>query len=107
MSKNIKELLGLKIKEYRINKGLTQENLAELADTEQKHISDIECGKSFVSSDLLERISEALNVKPKNLFDFYHLQTEVDLKKDIVSMLNLIKKEDLPVVYKIMKSFVE
>lgn len=106
MEKNIKELFGAKVKEYRIKKGLTQEKLAELSNTEQKHISDIECGRSFLSADLLERITTALEIEPKNLFEFYHLQDEKNLKKDIVVMLNKLTKEDLSLVYKFIRTFV-
>lgn len=106
MKKNLNELFGAKVKEYRIKKGLTQEMLAELAETEQKHISDVERGKSFLSSSLLEKIATALAVEPKDLFEFYHLQDTKILKKDIVSLLDKIKPEELPLVYKFIRTFV-
>lgn len=40
--KNTKELLGARIKEIRKARGLTQEQLAEMVDIEQKHVSRIE-----------------------------------------------------------------
>ena len=42
-----KKKLGLKIKELRKRKGLTQEELAELIQMEQNSISVMESGRNF------------------------------------------------------------
>ena len=68
----IKSLFGKKIKDYRKKRHLTQAQLAELVNVDDKHISCIESGKNFPSADLIERFSTALNVEPKDLFEFYH-----------------------------------
>ena len=44
---NIKNLFGRKIKEYRKKRNLTQAQLAELVNVDDKHISCIESGKNF------------------------------------------------------------
>ena len=106
MKKDIKKLFGLKIKEIRIKKGLRQCNLADLVDVDPKTISCIESGKNFPSPNLIYRLATALKVEPKDLFEFYHLQSEKDLKNDIVSMLGKLKKEDLSLVYKFVRTFV-
>jgi transcriptional regulator with XRE-family HTH domain len=64
-----KILLGERIKEIRKAKGLTQEQLAELVDIEQKHVSRIELGKNAPTIDRLEMIAEALNVPMASFFD--------------------------------------
>ena len=71
---NIKNLFGRKIKEYRKKKNLTQAQLAELVNVDDKHISCIESGKNFPSADLIERLATSLEVEPKDLFEFYYLQ---------------------------------
>ncbi len=106
MKKDIKKLFGLKVKEYRQKQKLTQEQLSELVDVDQKHISRIEAGGSFPSSELIGRLATALKVEPKDLFEFYHLQTEKDLKKDINLMLDKLSKENLSLVYKFVRTFV-
>lgn len=106
MKKDIKKLFGLKVKEYRQKQKLTQEQLSELVDVDQKHISRIEAGGSFPSSELIGRLATALKVEPKDLFEFYHLQSEKDLKKDINFMLEQLSKEDLSLVYKFIRTFV-
>lgn len=50
----IKILFGKKIKEYRKKKKLTQAQLAEFVNVDDKHISCIESGKNFPSPDLIE-----------------------------------------------------
>ena len=106
MKKDIKKLLGLKVKEYRQKQKLTQEKLSELVDVDQKHISRIEAGGSFPSSELIGRLATALKVEPKDLFEFYHLQSEKDLKKDINLMLEQLSKENLSLVYKFVRTLV-
>ncbi len=106
MVKDVNKLFGAKIKEYRIKRNLTQWELSGLVEVDQKHISRIECGKSFPSAKVLEKLAEALKVEPKDLFEFYHLQDDKNLKKDIVSMVNNLKSEDLSLVYKFIRTFV-
>ena len=106
MKKDIKKLFGLKVKEYRLKQKLTQWKLSELVGVDQKHISRIEAGGSFPSSELIGRLATALKVEPKDLFEFYHLQNEKDLKKDINLMLDKLSKENLSLVYKFVRTFV-
>ena len=77
----MKELLGKRIKELRIKKRLTQEELAEIVGMGERNLSKIECGINFVSADTLQKLAIALNTSPKDLFDFEHLK-EVDIKKE-------------------------
>lgn len=102
---NIKSLFGRKIREYRKRKNLTQAGLAELVNVDDKHISCIESGKSFPSPDLIERLSIALKVEPKALFEFYYLQDEADLKKDIILMLENLNKTELELAHKYIRTF--
>lgn len=44
--------------------------LAELADIDRSHISAIELGNVGVSFDVIFKLCEVLEVKPKELFDF-------------------------------------
>lgn len=102
---NIKNLFGRKIKEYRKKKSLTQAQLAELVNVDDKHISCIESGKNFPSPDLIERLATSLNVEPKDLFEFYYMQNSTDLKSDIVKMLDELKEEELSLAHKYIRTF--
>ena len=102
---NIKNLFGRKIKEYRKRKSLTQAQLAELVNVDDKHISCIESGKNFPSADLIERLATSLEVEPKDLFEFYYLQDTTDLKTDIISMLNKLNQDELSLARKYIRTF--
>lgn len=64
------EKFGLNIVYYRKRKKLTQLQLAALADIDRSHISAIELGNVGVSFDLIFKLCEILDVKPRDLFDF-------------------------------------
>lgn len=102
---NIKNLFGRKIKEYRKKKNLTQAQLAELVNVDDKHISCIESGKNFPSADLIERLAVSLEVEPKDLFEFYYLQDTEDLKSDINNMLKKLNQEELALTHKYIRTF--
>lgn len=102
---NIKNLFGRKIKEYRKKKNLTLAQLAEMVNVDDKHISCIESGKNFPSPDLIERFATSLEVEPKDLFEFYHLQDTGDLKSDIITMLNKLNKDELTLAHKYVRTF--
>lgn len=70
MNNEIKVNFGKKVKFYRKQKELTQEKLAELAETTAQTLSGIETGYSFPSYSLLCRIIKALEEKPAKFFAF-------------------------------------
>jgi transcriptional regulator with XRE-family HTH domain len=103
---NIKKLFGLKVKEYRKKKNLTQAQLAELVNIDGKHISCIESGKNFPSPDLMGRLADALSIEPKAFFEFYYLQDIPDLKTDIIEMLETLDKKELALIHKYVRTFI-
>ena len=59
----IRERIGQRIADLRSEKGMTQAQLAEVADITRSHLSRIESGKYAVSLDVLDRIATALGTK--------------------------------------------
>ena len=66
----IRERFGQRLKFLREQHEMTQEKLAEGADITVNHLYRIEHGKSAASIDVIERLSRALEVPIKDLFDF-------------------------------------
>lgn len=64
----IKKIFGNNLHSYRKKKGFSQEKLSEALNISTKHLSDLETGKSFVSAELLENISQVLQIPPSALF---------------------------------------
>ena len=67
MSKN---LLGLRIKELRKQKGISQEFLSEESGLSLRTIQRIENGETNPTGESLKRLSNALNVNPDELIDW-------------------------------------
>ena len=86
-----KKKLGLKIKELRKRKGLTQEQLAELINMEQNSISVIESGRNFPTVGTLEKIAQILEV---NLSDFFNYDYIDDIETIKASTKDIIRKMD-------------
>lgn len=101
---NIKQKLGLRIKELRKQKGFSQERLAEMIDISQNSLSKIEIGENFLSADTLEKLLQALNINVQQLFDFEHLKNNKELLNDIYEYLNNLDNDKLVIVYKIIQS---
>lgn len=52
--------IGQRIADLRKERGMTQQDLADLTDNQRNHISRIENGKYSVGFDTLQAIAEAL-----------------------------------------------
>lgn len=65
---NLQRKFGLVIKEIRLEKGLSQESLANQSDIDRTYISDIEKGERNISLKIIERLSETLQISLSELF---------------------------------------
>ena len=65
---NVKEIFGENLKHFRKLKNLTQEELAEKLDIIPNHLSRIENGKSFVTSELLDALCVIFNTSAASFF---------------------------------------
>ena len=102
----IKILLGKRIKELRRQKGLSQQQLAEKIDIDQRSLSYIECGGAFPSKCLL-KLSNALGVELTELFNFNHFELTVEnMKEYIKKNIEIMNDASVIMVYKFMKSIV-
>lgn len=62
-------LFGLRVRELRSEKGISQEELAALTELDRTYISGIERGKRNLSLKNILKIASALNVKASQLLD--------------------------------------
>ena len=91
---NKKKLIGLRIKELRKRKGLSQEEVAEKAETSPNYVSRMERGTENPTLDMLIKISEALEVDMWELFDFKHQESPKALKEMLRKIGGEIEDED-------------
>ncbi|MCI9033507.1 MAG: helix-turn-helix transcriptional regulator [Lachnospiraceae bacterium] len=92
--------LGLRIKELRIKKGLTQDNLAELVGCNTSHISNIENNHTKVSLNVLLSIANTLNTSIDYLLANQYDNSQLALDNEI---LRAIKDCDNQKKEKILK----
>ena len=83
--KEIMKRFGEKVKLYRKQAGLTQEQLAEKCDCSKQTISGTETGYSVPSSKVLFNLSKILNVPLMYLFNFG--EDEGSSNKELSSMV--------------------
>ena len=100
---DIKKLLGRRIKELRINKGYTQEFLAEKIGIGQRNLSKIECGTNFVTSETLAKILMVLNIEAHELFNFSHNKDKEVLKQELLNAINT-DRINIELMYKFYES---
>lgn len=86
--KNIKQLIGKRIKEIRKKRNYTQEKLAELAGIEIPSLSNIENGKNYPNYETLEKLSNALDVSPYELYIFEYYKPKDELIKIMTEYMN-------------------
>ncbi|GHT59427.1 hypothetical protein FACS1894109_15330 [Spirochaetia bacterium] len=73
---DLRELLAFNIRFHRARLDLSQEKLAENADTAANYIACIEAKRRFPSVEVMEKIAGALNIDTPELFSMESLQID-------------------------------
>ena len=92
---SLKATFGQNLKYYRKKKRLSQEELSEKVDVSVNHLSAIERGMSFVTSELLEQFAIALEIPVFFLFVndreiFYNDKLLADVDRIVETRLGTI-----------------
>lgn len=104
--------LGARIKELRKAKKYTQDKFAELIGVDSKHLSRVECSRTQPSLNLLNKISQVLEIDILELFEVQHLKSQTfknkeELISEINSILHNSNLNKIRLFYKILKDIVE
>lgn len=96
------EKIGRKLKEIRLSKGLTQEYVANAADVNTSHISNIENNRVRISLPTLVYVCNALNVTIDYVLSDEYLDTSSVLDEEILRHLQICpvktKKQILQII---------
>lgn len=65
----IAKTIGQRVRNYRIEKGLSQEKLAELSGCHPTYIGQVERGEKNATLESIEKIASAMNVSLAQLFE--------------------------------------
>ncbi|GIP55311.1 helix-turn-helix domain-containing protein [Paenibacillus vini] len=104
--KNLLTIVGERIRYLRKNRGLTQEQLGELVGLPQSYMGGIERGEKNISLETLERIVNALNVKPEEVI--FRTNDKADFEKDkLIDIISVLLKgrelDEVEIVEKLVK----
>lgn len=99
-----KKMIGMRIKELRKRKGLSQEELAEKADTSANYLSRMERGTENPTLEMLIKIANALGVEMWELFDFGHESRAAELKEMLKRFGSELPEEKLRLAVKVIRA---
>ena len=66
---DIAKIIGQRIRNYRTQKGLSQEKLAEFAGCHPTYIGQLERGEKNATLESVEKIASAMDISLSELFD--------------------------------------
>lgn len=67
MDVDIVSLFGLRVRQCRVAKGLSQQDLAERANLSRSYIGEVELGRRNITLSSASRIAKALDVEMRDL----------------------------------------
>jgi len=69
MSKNRSDSFGPVLRQLRMEKGLTQDQLSEMVGVASPFISMLESGHKYPNLEMIFKLAEALRVRPGSMLD--------------------------------------
>jgi len=104
---DINTQVGARIRTLRSGRGLTLQQLAELAGMSEKHLGKVERAKANVSIKCLEEVARALGIPISDILDADHERPPVDLTAAITDMLPKLEQKNLQAVYRLVKTLTQ
>ena len=100
-------IIGVRLKQARINKKITQEDLAEKLDVSVTYISRIERGSTTINLRRLAEICNLLDVSMGEILDDVSPKSPSYLNNAFNDLLKNCPPEKMDLIYKIAKVIVE
>ena len=104
---NNKIFIGTKIKAKRKQKGLTQEQLAEMMNVSTLTISRYECGKNFPSHKHMLELSQILDLSVEDSYYGYHSLNENISIDELNYLLKTLSPDNQKIAILVMKYLCE
>lgn len=95
------KLMGERLKKARIQKGYTQEKLAELLDVTIAYVSRIETGKTHVNLKRLNELCTLLDTTESYVLDGASEHSDSYLNNEFNSILKDCSSKDKELIYQI------
>lgn len=103
------KMLGIRIRNARESKNLTQEQLAEMTGLSNNYISNIERNRSIPSLETLVKICNVLEVTPDFLLvnSVFTYSSREYIKDDIAKLLSKCTDKNMRLVSKFIELLIE
>ncbi len=98
---SLQHYISLRVRQLRLEKGISQEKLSEMADLSTKYIHNIENQHYNLKIQSLEKIMSALEVTPKEFFNFSSFDTE-----NLLTLTDQLSSLPLDVQEQLTKAFI-
>lgn len=98
----ITKAVGQRIRNYRLQAGLSQEKVAELSGCHPTYIGQVERGEKNATLESVARISNALNIPLAKLFDKIEGNSQNDIPSKCYEFLLSKSKAEQEQLYKII-----
>lgn len=98
-----KEIIGKKIRQLRVQKGFSQEELSEKIDISPRHMCTIENGNSFPSLETFIKIADVLDININQFFNL-NIHKEDKLKSEIYDLIQISSIRQLHLLKDIIKA---
>ena len=98
-----KEIIGKKIRQIRLGKGFSQEELSEKIDISPRHMCTIENGNSFPSIETFVKIAEILDIDINDFFNLTSVKND-KLKTEIYDLLQTSTAKELRLIKDIIEA---
>lgn len=94
-------VIGSRIRNLRMEKNLTQEELADMIDVSMSFLSRIERGYAHINLKRLTQVSEIFNVTPGYLLTGSNVESKDYLRKEFSEILDRCTPEQQKLIYQI------
>ena len=100
------KLLGCRIRSLRVQRGLSQDRLGELAGLNGKYLGEVERGSSNISIVNLSKLADVLRVPLLSLLSIDHERDRDELLKELNNLLEGADDAQLKVIYRVIEAVV-
>ena len=104
---DIAKVVGQRIRNYRTQKGLSQEKLSELADCHPAYIGQLERGEKNATIESVEKITRALGVSLSKIFEKIDAASEdkADIPLMCYDFISAKTRKEQELLYRVLLEF--
>lgn len=107
MKESISLIFGRRVRNYRKQKMLSQEKLAELCDLHPVYIGQLERGEKNASLETVIRVSKGLGISPALLFEHIDCEQERSLAQEAYELFMQLPPEKQQTMLELLKKAAE